>query len=90
MSAHDIESCKADIQHLRQQIDELRGDPENQQLPLSDIAQQQDLSKLVLNIRQRRVLKGHFGKIYAMHWAQDSKHLVSASQDGKLIIWNGR
>jgi len=24
-----------------------------------------------------------------MHWAQDSRHLVSASQDGKLIIWNG-
>lgn len=39
-------------------------------------------------MKQRRVLKGHFGKIYAMHWATDSKHLVSASQDGKLIIWN--
>lgn len=26
------------------------------------------------------------GKIYAMHWANDSKHLVSASQDGKLIV----
>lgn len=23
-----------------------------------------------------------------MHWASDSRHLVSASQDGKLIIWN--
>lgn len=37
----------------------------------------------------RRSLKGHFGKIYAMHWAQNpviSKRLVSASQDGKLIV----
>jgi len=24
-----------------------------------------------------------------MHWSEDSRHLVSASQDGKLIIWNG-
>jgi len=24
-----------------------------------------------------------------MNWASDSRHLVSASQDGKLIIWNG-
>jgi len=24
-----------------------------------------------------------------MHWCSDSTHLVSASQDGKLIIWNG-
>jgi len=36
----------------------------------------------------RRQLKGHFGKIYAMHWAGNSKDLVSASQDGKLIVWD--
>jgi guanine nucleotide-binding protein G(I)/G(S)/G(T) subunit beta-1 len=36
----------------------------------------------------RRVLKGHFGKIYAVAWGPDSRRLVSASQDGKLIIWN--
>ncbi|GBG27515.1 Guanine nucleotide-binding protein subunit beta-1 [Hondaea fermentalgiana] len=35
-----------------------------------------------------RILKGHFGKVYSMHWAGDNKHLVSASQDGKLIVWN--
>lgn len=39
-------------------------------------------------IMARRVLKGHFGKIYAVAWGPDSKRLVSASQDGKLIIWN--
>ena len=26
-------------------------------------------------------------KVYAMHWAGDSERVVSASQDGKLIIW---
>mmetsp|Transcript_16226 Transcript_16226/g.31415 ORF Transcript_16226/g.31415 Transcript_16226/m.31415 type:complete len:399 (-) Transcript_16226:879-2075(-) len=35
-----------------------------------------------------RILKGHFGKVYSMHWAGDNRHLVSASQDGKLIVWN--
>ena len=29
---------------------------------------------------------GHFGKIYALQWAADSKHLVSAAQDGKLYV----
>lgn len=38
--------------------------------------------------KARRFLKGHFGKVYAMHWAGDSQQLVSASQDGKLIVWN--
>lgn len=40
-------------------------------------------------IRPRRTLKGHLSKIYAMHWSADSHHLVSASQDGKLIVWDG-
>ncbi|QSL64875.1 hypothetical protein MERGE_002179 [Pneumocystis wakefieldiae] len=39
-------------------------------------------------IRVRHTLKGHLAKIYAMHWSNDLKHLVSASQDGKLIIWD--
>lgn len=39
--------------------------------------------------RCRRLLQGHYGKVYAMHWAGDSQQLVSASQDGKLIVWNG-
>ena len=24
-----------------------------------------------------------------MHWAEDRTHLVSASQDGKLLVWDG-
>ncbi|KAI2496216.1 hypothetical protein MHU86_18311 [Fragilaria crotonensis] len=36
----------------------------------------------------RRTLKGHFGKVTAMHWAGDSQALISASQDGRLIVWN--
>lgn len=32
--------------------------------------------------------EGHLAKIYAMHWGTDSRLLVSASQDGKLIIWD--
>jgi len=45
-------------------------------------------------LKCRKVLKGHFAKIYALHWAPTTegerrRHLVSASQDGKLIVWNG-
>lgn len=37
--------------------------------------------------KMRRTLKGHFGKVYAMHWSGNGVDLVSASQDGKLIVW---
>ena len=47
-----------------------------------------------LGIKNRRVLKGHFAKIYAMHWCDNpgaaGEQLVSASQDGKLIVWNAK
>jgi len=39
-------------------------------------------------LRVRRTLKGHFGKVHAVAWAQDSQSLVSAAQDGKMILWN--
>ncbi|XP_033097759.1 guanine nucleotide-binding protein subunit beta-1-like [Anneissia japonica] len=44
-----------------------------------------------IQMRTRRTLRGHLAKIYAMHWASDSsdcRNLVSASQDGKLIVWD--
>jgi len=39
-------------------------------------------------IKVRRTLKGHIAKIYAMHWAEEKTNLVSASQDGKLLVWD--
>ncbi|KAH7437577.1 hypothetical protein KP509_05G079300 [Ceratopteris richardii] len=35
-----------------------------------------------------RTLQGHTGKIYSMDWDQNKDHIVSASQDGCLIVWN--
>lgn len=84
-----IEKIIRDTESIKDQIVGLRGDPESVEQPLSELAAQKNTPQVSVDIRQRRILKGHFGKIYAMHWAADSKHLVSASQDGKLIIWNG-
>jgi guanine nucleotide-binding protein G(I)/G(S)/G(T) subunit beta-1 len=44
-----------------------------------------------LKIQYRKTLKGHFGKIHSVAWNPgDLTQLVSASQDGTLIIWNAR
>ena len=40
-----------------------------------------------LTLRVRKTLKGHLAKVYALHWAQDQAQLVTASQDGKLLVW---
>ncbi|MGH0127687.1 UNVERIFIED_CONTAM: hypothetical protein FKN15_021517 [Acipenser sinensis] len=39
-------------------------------------------------MKTRRILRGHLAKIYALHWSTDSRLMVSASQDGKLIVWD--
>lgn len=88
-----IEQCKKEINELTAQVSQLRGDDaaEDEDQPLATYAKGQNIqqpSKAELRMKQQRVLKGHFGKIYAMHWAENSMSLVSASQDGKLIIWN--
>lgn len=41
-----------------------------------------------INMRVRRTLKGHISKVYAMQWSQDSRHLVSISQDKKMLVWD--
>merc|ERR1712168_604748 len=54
---------------------------------ITDVAERlEPLGRLVF--RPRRTLRGHLAKIYAMHWAADSRNLVSASQDGKLLVWD--
>ncbi|OMH79652.1 Guanine nucleotide-binding protein subunit beta [Zancudomyces culisetae] len=41
-----------------------------------------------ISMKVKRTLKGHLAKIYAMHWAESEPSIVSASQDGKLIVWD--
>ncbi len=40
-----------------------------------------------LNVKQRRVLKGHQGKVLCMDWSADKRHIVSSSQVGILFIF---
>lgn len=80
------DDAKAKVEQLKQQIQAARQDGTN---AFQDVqsAHEVDMAK---GLTPRRVLKGHFGKVYACHWAGNGNHLVSASQDGKLIIWNAR
>lgn len=35
-----------------------------------------------------RTLQGHTGKVYSLDWSRGRDRIVSASQDGRLIVWN--
>jgi len=36
----------------------------------------------------QKVLKGHFSKVHGLSWSNDSRTLVTASQDGRILIWD--
>jgi guanine nucleotide-binding protein subunit beta len=36
----------------------------------------------------RKSLKGHINKVTCVHFSGDSRHAVSGSLDGKLIVWD--
>jgi len=87
----DKKECLAQIQALSAEIEKLRSiesyDDEKQ--PLSSESKSSGTRALEPKLKTKITLKGHYGKIYSLHWAADSsRQLVSASQDGKLIIWN--
>jgi len=91
MSDARLEAVEAEVADLKAQIDALR--KEKNDKGMGEIASENGPLKELRkppSIKLRRTLRGHFGKVYAMHWASDSDSLLSASQDGKLIVWNAK
>ena len=80
-----MEGLRNEVASLKEELVEKRQEV-NDGL-LLDVSGKASLIKRV-QMKARKTLKGHQGKVYAMHWSADSKHLVSASQDGKLLIWD--
>ncbi len=87
-----IQDAKKAIESLKSQIENIRNQKSDETLVAAckktDFFST-DAAASINPIKSRRVLRGHFGKVYASCWSGDSVHLVSASQDGKLIVWNG-
>jgi len=82
---NELDQLRAEADQLKNAIRDARKQACNKNL--HDAAGDIDSVGRIV-IRCRRTLKGHLAKIYAMHWAEDSRNLVSASQDGKLIVWD--
>jgi guanine nucleotide-binding protein G(I)/G(S)/G(T) subunit beta-1 len=82
----------SDLEALRQQAESLKDNIKQKRKECRDTTMQQVCINVDplgrVQMRTRRTLRGHLAKIYAMHWATDSRNLVSASQDGKLIVWD--
>mmetsp|Transcript_855 Transcript_855/g.3561 ORF Transcript_855/g.3561 Transcript_855/m.3561 type:complete len:353 (-) Transcript_855:200-1258(-) len=83
-----IQAARAQAQELKRQCAEIR--QQKHTGTMIEASARKSWPAVPSKLLSRRQLKGHFGKVYAMHWSGDSQSLVSASQDGKLIVWNGQ
>lgn len=82
---NELEQLRAEADQLKNAIREMR--QKVRDTTLVEVGSSVEILGRI-QMRTRRTLRGHLAKIYAMHWASDSRNLVSASQDGKLIVWD--
>ncbi|QLG74009.1 hypothetical protein HG535_0F05210 [Zygotorulaspora mrakii] len=82
-----IDSARRESEQLHQQIDKVRSKACDAQL-LEMTRNVGSLNKNKVNLRPTILLRGHNSKISSFKWAHDSKSILSASQDGFMIIWD--
>lgn len=86
--------CHEQCLRLREKIDDFLEDINNYLLQdvmedyEADYSNIDSLEKKV-SFQVCRTLKGHNGKIYDCDWSAHSQLLLSGSQDGHLILWDG-
>lgn len=84
-----LAAVKAEIDKVKRAIQDLR--KKKMDGGLGSLGTKGDATLRVngaTRIKLRRDLNGHFGKIYAVDWSGDGREVVSAAQDGKLILWD--
>eukprot|EP01083_Nonionella_stella_P286421 974956_1 len=80
----DLDRCQKMCDEIRYQIKLLRDTSDGR--VLSKMCN--DAKIMPYTPKQRLLFTGHFGKIYHLAWRNDNKYIVTASQDGKLILWD--
>ncbi|XP_038211459.1 guanine nucleotide-binding protein subunit beta-5 [Zerene cesonia] len=74
----EAEALKQKLEEERQKLNDVT---------LSSVAERLEPIS-INNLKVRRILKGHQAKVLCCDWSPDKRHIVSSSQDGKLIIWD--
>ena len=85
-----IAAAKQQAEQLKTDIEQDKASKANGSFSSKDELVDMNLPEMSLDFipKCRRILSGHNDKVHAMHWAEDAQRMVSASKDGKLMIWN--
>ncbi|WP_411023577.1 hypothetical protein, partial [Salmonella sp. s51228] len=72
-NAADYQQLKQELETLKAKLIESRNEVKDS--TLDEISKNVDAIGRV-NLRLRKILKGHLAKVYALHWSTDSRHVV--------------
>ena len=83
-----IDNLKMQLSDLKRQLRSMKTSKSNGRMALARAKKKTDsppafAAKLKLN------LTGHYGKVMAIDCFRSAERIVSASQDGKLMVWSG-
>ncbi|XP_017776830.1 PREDICTED: guanine nucleotide-binding protein subunit beta-5-like [Nicrophorus vespilloides] len=84
-SVDTVESLMKEAETLKIKLEEER--QKLNDVTLASVAERLEIINY-MNIKPRRTLKGHQAKVLCSDWSPDKRHIVSSSQDGKMIIWD--
>ncbi|XP_066147212.1 guanine nucleotide-binding protein subunit beta-2 [Euwallacea fornicatus] len=77
---------------LRQQLEDLHKKLKEAQETCADTTLDSCCSDVAhsptVKLFTRKLMKGHLNKVNSVHYSGDSRHCVTGSLDGKLIIWD--
>ncbi|CAC5406518.1 guanine nucleotide-binding protein subunit beta-5-like [Mytilus californianus] len=80
------------IECLQREAESLKKKLEDEKAKLSDVLMGAATDKIPkidnFTMKMRKMLKGHHGKVLCMDWSRDKRHIVSSSQDGKMLVWD--
>ncbi|XP_045777498.1 guanine nucleotide-binding protein subunit beta-5 [Maniola jurtina] len=74
----EAEALKQKLEEERQKLNDVT---------LSSVAERLEQISFP-TLKMRRVLKGHQAKVLCCDWSPDKRHIVSSSQDGKVLVWD--
>jgi guanine nucleotide-binding protein G(I)/G(S)/G(T) subunit beta-1 len=86
------DDAEGKIAEARKEADDMKAEIAKRKKEMADTTLKEACGDVATEAKTRmaarRTLKGHLAKIYALNWCEDSEHLVSAAQDGKLLVWH--
>ncbi|KAF5293888.1 hypothetical protein FQA39_LY13593 [Lamprigera yunnana] len=80
-----IDSLIKEAEHLKIKLEDER--QKLNDVTLASVAERFEIINY-MNVKPKRTLKGHQAKVLCSDWSPDKRHIVSSSQDGKMIIWD--